>query len=319
MHLSRSRLHLASSDVHLNFQFLRFIHTTPHRLTNSKHRWTYTPPALKQITTTHSSNSMSDESNDSYTPTPSPSPPPVPPPDGRTAQEWDRAKYLALELAFDNEDMEAIAETRLRLHAHRIVARPSTMDDPLSYTPASDNGPWLLDENLRVLSRPKDKVMYTNMATLNAYDHAIKRKIRVGEIKELIIHVLNFDFSLAIREIFSKFEPEARAFYQSRNTVFGSDKVKIWLTVTPEFTRQWYPSLLQKWLDWRDEERAAGRDFYILYAVSKSTKNLSMDELENFRQFLHFIDPDGDIPGDMGGIMKAYQGWYKAEFIRRGF
>jgi hypothetical protein len=253
-------------------------------------------------------------SDDSYTPSPSPSPPPS---GGRTAQEWDNEKQLVFQLAFFGAG--SIAETRLQQHADRIVARPTTTDLPLSYSQVVANGPWELDENMRILSRPKDRVMYTNMATLNAYEHAIKRKIRVGEIKQLIIHVLNFDFTLAIREIFSTLEPEARAFYQSCNILPGTDKIKIWLTVTPEFARDWYPSLLQGWLDWREEERAAGRDFYVLYAVSQSTRNLSMDELENFRQFLHFIDTDGDMPGDMGGIVHAYQGWYRAEFIRRGF
>jgi hypothetical protein len=286
-------------------------------LTNKKHRSTQKPANIKNkiFTITTSFNMSDDTSNDSYTPTPSPSPPP---PVGRTVQEKDRARHLALQLAFENGSVDSIAETRLQQHARRIVARPSTMDNPLSYSEVSDNGPWILDENLVVLSRPKDKVMYTNKATLSAYDDALKRKIRVGEIKELIIHVLNFDFTLAIREIFSKLEPEARALYQSRNTLAG-DKVKIWLTVTPEFAQRWYPSLPQKWLNWRDEERAAGRDFYVLYAVSESTKKLSMDELENFRQFLHFVDTDGDMPGDMGGIMQAYQRWYRAEFIRHGF
>jgi hypothetical protein len=256
-------------------------------------------------------------SDDSYTPSPSPSPPP---PGGRTAQEWDKEKQLAFKLAFDNEDVDSIAETRLRQHATRIIARPSTMDDPLSYTQVIANGPWELDENLRILSRPADDVMYTNMATLNAYDHAIKRQIRVGEIKELTIHVLNFDFALAIREIFSKLEPEARALYQTRNTQPGrADQVKIWLTVTPEFASEWYPSLLQGWLNWRHEERVAGRGFYIHYAVSSHNEKLSKDQLENYRQFLHYVDPDGDLPGDMSGIMEAHQSWFRGEYIRRRF
>jgi hypothetical protein len=131
---------------------------------------------------------MSDTtSNDSYTPTPSPSPPP---PGGRTAQEWDQAQQLAFQLAFDNESVDSVAETRLRLHTRGVLVKPSTMDRP-TYT-----GP-LLDVSLRVLPRPADPVMHLNNMTLSAYDHAIKRKIRVGEIKRIIIHVVDFDFTLA--------------------------------------------------------------------------------------------------------------------------
>jgi hypothetical protein len=218
-------------------------------------------------------------------------------------------------LAFDDETASSVAESRLLQHADRVVARPSTMGR-LSYT----GPPYQLDETMRILSRPKDFVMYTSMATLNAYEHAVKRKMRMRGIKELIIHVVDFDFTLAISEIFTKLEPGARALYHTRPaTLPGSAKIKVWLTVTREFALAWDPRPLERWLNWRNEERAAGRDFYILYAVSKSTKELSMAALENFRQFLHFIDTDGDMPGDMGGIMHAYQGWYRAEFIRRGF
>ena len=258
------------------------------------------------LTQATSSNSMS---NDNYTPSPSPSPPP---PGGRTAEEWDKAKQLAFKLAFDNEDADSIAETRLRQHTRRIVAKPSTMFET-SYT----DPPWEFNEFLRIIPRPKDRAMYTNNDTVGAYNHAMLRQIRVGEIKNLIIHVLNFDFSLAVCEIFSLLEPQARALYHSRNT--GTDRVKIWLTVTPEFARNWYPSLLQKWLDWRHEERVAGRGFWVQYAASRGNEELSLHELENFRQFLHFVDPDGDMPGDMGGIMAAMKVWFRGEYVRRGF
>jgi hypothetical protein len=253
---------------------------------------------------------MSDTtSNDSYTPTPSPSPPP---PGGRTAQEWDQAQQLAFQLEFDNESADSVAETRLRLHTRRVLAKPSTMDRP-TYT-----GP-LLDVSLRVLPRPADPVMHLNNMTLSAHDHAIKRKIRVGEIKRIIIHVVDFDFTLATSQIFSTLEPQARALYHSRNAGATVDRIKVWITVTPEFARDWYPSLLWNWLNWRDEERAAGRGFHIQYAVSMENQKLTRDELENFRQFLHYIDIDGTMPGDMGGIMAAMKIWFSGEYIRRGF
>ena len=248
-------------------------------------------------------------SNDSYTPSASQSPPP---PGGRTAQEWDGARHLAFQFAIDSETVNSVAETRLRRYARKIVAKPSIMG-PASYT-----GPEL-DETLRVISRPKDNVMYTNKMTLNAYDHAIKRQIRVGELSELIIHILNFDFSLATRQIFSTLEPQARALYHSRNTTPGADRIKVWLTVTPEFAREWWLAPLLNWLNWRAEERVAGRDFYVQYDVSRQSQELSQDELENFRQFLHYNDPYGTMPGDMGGIMKAMKFWFMREYTRRGF
>jgi hypothetical protein len=77
--------------------------------------------------------------------------------------------------------------------------------------------------------------------------------------------------------------------------------------------------LLWNWLNWRDEERAAGRGFQIQYAVSMENQKLTRDELENFRQFLHYIDIDGTMSGDMGGIMAAMKVWFRGEYIRRGF
>jgi hypothetical protein len=64
------------------------------------------------------------------------------------------------------------------------------------------------------------------------------------------------------------------------------DRIKVWITVTPEFARDWYPSLLWNWLNWRDEERAAGRGFHIQYAVSMENQKLTRDELENFPPIL---------------------------------
>lgn len=255
----------------------------------------------------------SSSSHDRYTTTPeeqSPPPPglppPPPPPPPSTAAEKIRDGFMRS--AGPSAAADSIVKIRLR-----NVDRVKIISTTLSGNHPNFAGPlWDNKETLRFIPAMPvpDNLLHTTMELNMLFASALRQKIQNNEMLHLSIHVLDFDFTLVKSEVLGRFT-------QANRDHYGSNRLRVFLTISSWFTLMWTPTKLKEWIDWRDSEDAAERELDIQYEVSSSF-TLTLDELEGLRNFLHYNDLYGDKTGDMGKIMACFKDYFRDEYQRYG-
>lgn len=136
-------------------------------------------------------------------------------------------------------------------------------------------------------------------------------KVLYCKVPQLVVHVLDFDFSLAISELFSQFDDTSRSYFNSLRRV-----IHIGLTITRNFALLPNENGLDKWLQWRKQEENAGRKVKVDYQITLQTTQ-GEEELESLRQFLLLFDPEGNEGGEVGGIMRRMKNFYENVYAGR--
>lgn len=174
--------------------------------------------------------------------------------------------------------------------------------------------------------KPLEDAEETLICTVKRKDHPFPRtckqihseyasnmwaKILNCKVYRLVVHVVDFDFSLAISELFSQFDKASRDHLNS-----WKGEIHISLTITPGFALLPQRAGLDKWLEWRRQEEQEGRMVDVDYEISPATTQ-GKEEMKSLRFFLLLFDPEGKEGGDIGGMMRILRVFYKRVYARR--
>jgi hypothetical protein len=182
-----------------------------------------------------------------------------------------------------------------------IVPKAMTQKDHDSST-ASPDGPSLV---FRARCQPLARTCYH---LHNDYAVAPKTMITTLEVPTLTVHVLNFDFSPFVQELFSRFEAAHRKHFNDR-----AGAITIRLTITPSFLEAAEGSDARfNWLEWKTAEARAERDFPVAYKVTRNALIESNEDREALRLFMLLFDPLSNKDGDVCDIVKVVAKFFKA-------
>jgi hypothetical protein len=206
-------------------------------------------------------------------------------------------------------------ELRLLIFGHlfqrirKLVIVPKTMAQSDSYRPtASSDGNSLFF----TIKCPLARTCYQ----LNAeYAGGVMAQILSLKVPTLILHVLNFDFSHIIHELFSHFEDRHRQYFNART---GAIKINLKLTDSFfdrsagedgrfEWLEEKYNETtgLSEWIAWRAAEESAEREIAVTYKVTRNASVEGEQDREALRLFMLLFDPHSDDSGDVGDIVAA--------------
>lgn len=222
------------------------------------------------------------DSDDSYTPSPEP-------------QTSKPCSFLDL----PKEVRLGIIKLRLR-NLVKAVFVPTAM----TRNKITENGyiKPLLSSEQTLICATTEKFARTCKQLRSDYAEVICSKpLFACQIPRLVVHVLDFDFSFAISELFSRFTDATRQFFEA-----PSHRIWIRLTITRSFALMPNDIGLQQWLLWREQEEAAGREIEVDYEFSDfSTKG--ENELEELRYFLLLFNSED---GESAEIVRAMTKFY---------
>lgn len=159
------------------------------------------------------------------------------------------------------------------------------------------------------------------------YTNELKSRVFARKIPTLHLHVIDFDFSLVVRELLSHFTAAHREYFNAR-----AHSIRIYLTITDAFTRvsddeggvvAWLERKqsdeggLKQWLEWREAEESAGRKIEVDFKITRGKSVKSADGMEVLRLFLLLFDPEMDDEGEVGDIMVPMIAFFKAFHAKR--
>lgn len=260
-------------------------HTTPHHT------------VLVLVTMAHQDDDAEDmdytssSDDDSYTTTESESSEPQHATAGRSLMDMpENVRYMIIELHQANDQLVELLPTAMtKMTTDGYIAPLNTPEETL----------------LCITKDPLTRVCKTIHLE---YARSLWAKVANCKIPELLVHVLNFDFSFAISELFTKLSDTARLHYSGPNC-----QINICMTFTRGFAALPDAGGIDRWLEWRRQEQSAGRHFAVTYEIGVETTQRAA-ELESLRYFTELYDPSG---GDSGGILAAMDIYYSELYKQR--
>jgi len=197
-------------------------------------------------------------------------------------------------------------ELRLRIIQQFIQSTERVAVVPKAFGRKTFDAPFLRPDEPQLVFTTTNPLAETCTQLHEEYTKALKSHVLSCKAPNLVLHVLDFDFSPIINEILSAFLAANRQYYYSR-----AHSVNIQLTITEAFARLPDEKGLGDWLQWRATEESVGRGVNVRYAVQLMGSTEGANEMEALRYFLILYDPYSTASGEVGDIMRAMKAFFE--------